>query len=63
MKWKLRKPYLDFWFDCWLLYVRTSLMHERIEMDHFDYIYVTVQVVHKYGFRFRLYCPWHRRIS
>lgn len=61
---KLRWPYLEFWFNCWLITVATNIMHERVECDHFEFVYLSIRFIGgRYGFKFRLYAPGHWRIS
>jgi hypothetical protein len=55
MKW--RWPYLDLWLDIGLLSVSTALWRERYETCTKDYVLVSVKVLGRWGFRFRLYSP------
>lgn len=59
---KFRMPYLDFWFDIWLISMRTRITREAVECDVYEYIWLAVKFFGgRYGFSFRLYSPHIRR--
>ena len=54
----MRKPYLEFWFDCGIFEARTRIERERICQDVMDHVYLSLKFFRKYGFEFRLYTPY-----
>ena len=54
----MRKPYLEFWFDCGIIEVVTRIERECLYQDVIDHIELSLKFFRKYGFKFRLYSPY-----
>ena len=54
-RWKNYLPYLDLWVDFGILQVRTDIMCKNIMNDTFEYLVISVRVMRKWGFEFKLY--------
>jgi hypothetical protein len=52
---KIDLPYLDAWFDCWLIQIQTAIWRTAWHSDCRDYVILDCRILRKWGFRFRLY--------
>ena len=52
---KILLPYLDFWLDCWLIQIKTSLWRTSWGTDTREYIVLDIRIFREWGFRIRLY--------
>ena len=52
------KPYLEFYFDCWIFKIQTKLLRERVQTDVIDYISIVITFRNWKQFEFRLYSPY-----
>lgn len=53
--WKKYLPYVDLWVDLGVLQVMTDIMYENIMNQTFEYLVISVTVMRRWGFRFKLY--------
>ena len=53
--WKKYLPYVDLWVDLGVLKVMTDIMYENIMNQTFEYLVISVTVMRRWGFRFKLY--------
>jgi hypothetical protein len=57
------RPYLEIWIDLWIIQVHTDLMTQNVARYTEEWVLLHITIFHKWGFRFRLYCPYRRRME